>query len=201
MMYADIIPDDFQILLINLRDRGTRDAWLIGDITQRVIEFNEANGRAFDTMLVYQAVGSFVGSASRTVREKHYIARFFDLEIREQFSVLSFSHFAIAARLGPEKAIQALQWCVEVVDKLNRPATVDCMEAKFMMIPQPPMPEAPPEEGEQTHTQIYRLTSQILNLSGNWEVEDEELREAVDKLKKSCIETLQVCERVMADER
>lgn len=202
-MYADIVPDALQTVLLGLRDRRTHDAWLIADITRQVIEFNEANGREIETMLIYSAVGMFAGKASRTIREYYSVGQFFEVEIREQFAVLSFDHFRIAARLGSEKAIQALQWAVEQGDELNRPATVDAMEAKFLAVSDPPQPEDDPEEEKEpegTIKQIYRLSTQILSLSGAWKVDDGDLQRAVSRLNKSCLEVADLCESLLAEE-
>lgn len=143
-MYNDLIPTDLQDELIIIRDQDSSNSWRVADIVSEVIQFNVQNEHEFVMQDIYAAVAMFAGRSSRTVREYHHIGKFFAPELREQFGVLAFDHFRHAARLG-EQAIDALQWCIEQVDTLNRPATVDAMEAHFLL-PDPPMPEPPPIE-------------------------------------------------------
>jgi len=158
--YSDLVPMLLQDELISLRDEMTRDSWRVADITEMTIDFNLSNHREFEYEDIYRAVGMFVGKASRTIREYHHIGRFFPLEIREQFSMLAFDHFRHAVCLG-ERSIRALQWAHEQTDILGRPASVDAMVAKFA-IPQPGMPEPPPDMDEGRGGIYLRIYENVL---------------------------------------
>lgn len=186
-MYNEIVPNHLQDELIAIRDSNTRQSWRIADICQEVIELDRKNGRETDLQIIYAAVATFAGRASRTVREYHAVGRFFAPEIRETFECLAFDHFRHAAQLG-DKAIAALQWAVEQTDEMNRPATVDAMVARFAL----PLPGAPevPEENEEgpagIFDQIFRNVSTQAQAAARWEERlDGDLREAVEEYREA----------------
>jgi hypothetical protein len=189
-MYGDLIPAKLQNELIAIRDSSTRQCWRIADICAEVVEWNRANGQEIEMQQVYAAVGLFAGKASRTVREYHFIGRFFQPEIRETFECLAFDHFRHAAQLG-DRAIEALQWAVEQTDELNRPATVDAMMAKFAL-PEPGQPDQPGGEGggeEGIYSTIFRNCSTQAMAAERWlgyELSDE-MRDVVHNYWQACL--------------
>lgn len=125
-MYNEIVSTEYQHELLQIRDNVTKDSWKIGDITLAI----KAEHPEFAANIIYSAVGSFVGKASRTVREYAAISAFYSPETRSEFDVLAYDHFRTAMQLGSMWK-QALEYAVKAVDDLNRPATVDMMEYAF----------------------------------------------------------------------
>jgi len=126
---STIIPDQLQNELFRIRDNETHDSWRLGDITIEIFEYNRLNATGAKDMEIYKAVGSMAGKASRTVREYYATSQLFGDHEREQFDMLSFSHFRIAARL--QSPMEALEWAAAQVEVTGKPATVDAMEAMY----------------------------------------------------------------------
>lgn len=97
MYDGDVITDEDQCRLIQIRD-NVRDAYFeIGDIANRYIE---DSAREVDLKLpavrVYEAVSRFCGKSARTVRYYAEVAAFFPEHVREPYSMLPFSFFVYA---------------------------------------------------------------------------------------------------------
>ena len=137
--YSLIVPDWALEELMVIRDTGSRLSWRLGDIVTLVMEWNQANENPVGIMDVYSAVGSVAGYSSRSIRDYHSVAAFYMPEVRNDpaYQILSFAHFRAAMVLGPDWQT-ALDWAIEQVDELNRPATVDAVMAKFMVAPAAP---------------------------------------------------------------
>ncbi len=125
-MYDEIVPIEFQNELIAIRDNIVKESWRVGDIVLSI----RYDRPELESGIVHQAVGVFVGKAARTVREYAAISTFFPMEIREKYDVLAFDHFRSAMKFG-DRWKDALEYAVNTVDTLNRPATVDMMEQVF----------------------------------------------------------------------
>lgn len=130
MGYADLLPMELQEELIQLSEAQTRIEFRVGDVVTAAQLWNHQNQRPTSVMEIYSAVGVFCGKASRTVRDYHAVASFYPPDVREEYTVLKFSHFREAMTLGANWE-KALQWAVEQVDTLGRPASVDAMIAEF----------------------------------------------------------------------
>lgn len=129
--YNDIIPDEVQQQLIQLRDVITQVGWTVGDLTNYVIRHNAESGKWITKEVIYSAVGNLVGKASRTVREYAMMSAFYPVEHRETYEILAFDHFREAMRLNDHWR-EALDWCMEYAESHGgRPATVDAMVARF----------------------------------------------------------------------
>lgn len=124
-MYSEIIPEELQYRLMALQDILAQAYYEIGDITLEIIRTRPDISR----MEIYSAVGVFVGKASRTVREYASVAEYYNQADREKYEVLSFDHLKTALRYDDTEGM--LDWAIEQVDELNRPASVDAMEAHF----------------------------------------------------------------------
>jgi hypothetical protein len=111
---------------LEIRDNLTRDSWRIGDIvlTIKAARVEYGNG------VIYAAVGAFVGKSQRTIREYAAISAFYSPETREKYDVLAYDHFRTAMKYGSLWE-GALQYAINTVNTLNRPATVDMMETMF----------------------------------------------------------------------
>lgn len=123
-MYNEIIPDEYQIELMAIRDADTKSSFRVGDIVNDLLQTSS------DRNTVYSAVGSFVGKASRTVREYAMVSRFYPPAARNEYCILSFEHFRVAMRYGSDWQA-ALEWAVQQVETMNRPATIDAMTIEF----------------------------------------------------------------------
>lgn len=146
MSYADIVLPELQDRLLAIRDGVTGQSWDLGDIALEVSRGNPGEKRT----VVYQAVASFAGVASRTVREYATIAKFYPPSKRLEFDALSFNHFRRAMRL--DDPYGALGWCLDQTDELNRPATVDAMDERFRV-------DRETSIGDRIHSAILRLQS------------------------------------------
>jgi hypothetical protein len=139
--YTRIVPEEIQNELLAIRDSSKNQSFRLGDICGEVRQFCEANKIIASDADLHSAVGSFAGKASRTIREYQHLAEFFPASIREEYAILSYDHFRVAATFGGGW-MPVLEWAVEQCDELNRPATVDAMEAHFRVQPgEPEMPE------------------------------------------------------------
>lgn len=130
--YTEIIPESYQVLLINISHQTTDLSWELGDITREIIVQLVDTHPEIDRAFIYSAIGAFAGRSARTIREYHHLAREFEIQDRERYSILSFDHFRTAATFG-DLRYQALEWAVfEADNNGGRPATVDAMYAHFM---------------------------------------------------------------------
>ena len=146
--YANIVPDELQNALIAIEGANTLNSWRIGDIAILVFAYVQQNQFQVTDEAVYSAVAAFCGKKARTIREYRHLSKFYPLEIREAYGMLSYAHFRVAARLPDCHA--ALEWAVAQTDKLGRPATVDSLEAHFAPQQDPTPPESPNWENDDT---------------------------------------------------
>jgi hypothetical protein len=140
--YSKIVPEYLQTELINIRDNSTKTAWRLGSVVGEVRQYCENNKIIASDADIHSAIGSFAGKASRTIREYAHLAEFYPEQVRIDYEILSFDHFRVAATFG-SGWMDVLEWAVQQCDELNRPATVDAMEAHFRV-----QPEGPTEEGQ-----------------------------------------------------
>ncbi len=128
--YNEVIPQNLQNELIAIRDSISQNFWDIGDISLMVCNYVDDNDIPVSRDFVWRAVGAFVGLSARTVREYARVARFFNYAVRKEYEILTFSHFAFAARYE-EHWKQILDFAIAEIENLGRPATVDRLEVEF----------------------------------------------------------------------
>ena len=113
--YSNYIPEDIQNQLMSYNAMTTEICFSIGDIANLIYTnlkaMSKQNKEDANQDIVFAAIGYFCGKSSRTVRHYYSVARAFPREIREKYSVLSFSHFSFA-RSCPDK-IAVLEYAVE----------------------------------------------------------------------------------------
>ena len=97
---ADIVADEDQAVLIALRDSMTACAVGIGDIVTKTVIANASKGYQVTSDRIFRAIARFCGRSARTVRYYFETASFFGPETREEFGILSFSHFVFARSCG-----------------------------------------------------------------------------------------------------
>ncbi len=129
MNETTIIPMPLFDKLMEIRDKVTKSAWEIGDLTLGIVEYNKLNLTHASKTEIYKAVASVIGKESRTVRMYAHVSETFDDPTRTAFDVLSYDHFLISAGCEDPKA--ALQWAVERVSETGKPGTVDEMRRRF----------------------------------------------------------------------
>jgi hypothetical protein len=126
-MYANLIPEEFQVELINLGDSSMEQSFRIGDICSTCFYLNAGTPKA----QIYSAIGAFCGKPSRTVREYCSIAEFYSPETRRTYSLLSFSHFRFAYKFRDDNWREILEYAVNESEQYGRPATVDKLIETF----------------------------------------------------------------------
>lgn len=119
---SDIVPDELQNRLMYWRDVNRMASFDIGDITAQIIEAVAANGMKVTDQRVFEAVSSFCGYKPRTVRYYYETAVFYNVEARQSYNILPFSHF-VAARTYAGRWMQFLDlamlhpnWGVEKIN-------------------------------------------------------------------------------------
>lgn len=131
LSYSWLIPDKWQNELIAIKERATRDAWAIGDITNVLKDYHKEAKTGVLAKDIWSAVGAFVGKSARTVRFYGSMSAVFALDVRAKYEVLSHDHFRLASQyLEPEKV---LLYAVSRVDDYGRPATVDDCYQEFFV--------------------------------------------------------------------
>jgi len=171
--YNDIVPDWIQNELIQIRDTDTLNSWRLGELTWMTYQDCKARGLNVEKGDIYRAVGALCGKSARTVREYATVRKFYnDRPWNPEWDILSFEHFRIAARLGDNWS-RALGWCVEQVEKLGRPATVDAMLLAFL-------DRVVDEEATPLYTELKSVVVRLKRLSEK--VSDERLRDTIVQL-------------------
>lgn len=158
--YNEVIPQNLQNELIAIRDSISQNFWDIGDISLMVCNYVDDNDISVSRDFVWRAVGAFVGLSARTIREYARVAKFFDYATRKHYEVLTFSHFAFAARYT-DRWQTILDFAISEIDRVNRPATVDKLEAEFTYGNSEYTPEEHPDILPQPRGNIFLYVNNI----------------------------------------
>ncbi len=129
-MYEDFIPEEYKNELLAIRDRTKNDSWRIGDITNEIIALIEASKLPISKETIYMEVSKYCGRTARTVRYYANIAKFYSPDKREEFDVLSFEHFRIAANRDDWK--EMLDDAVDGIEEAGRPRPVEYIAKKYI---------------------------------------------------------------------
>ena len=97
---ADIVPDEYQMVLLQYADVYKYAAFDIGDIANLLINMAASKGFGVTVARVYEAVGRFCDKSGRTVRYYAEAAAFYPKSVRNEYDMLPFSHFSFARRVG-----------------------------------------------------------------------------------------------------
>lgn len=125
--YSELIPDEIINELLGIAEAEKVSSFRLGDITNELIEGHPD----VEHQIIYLAVGTFVGKASRTVREYAAVAKFYKPATRREYEILSFDHFRLAMRYG-DKWQEALEWVMSGFDtQIQRPENIDAMESTW----------------------------------------------------------------------
>lgn len=129
--YAGLIPEDSQMRMMELANTDTKTSWSKGEEILIVVQYNKANNPMVLMNDIWAACGAIHGDSIRTTREYAMVREFYPRSVSDnpEYEILSYSHFRIAKRVPDWEG--ALNWAVEQVDILGRPATVDSMYMKF----------------------------------------------------------------------
>jgi len=141
-----LIPKSYLEDLIQLREEMTMSYWKIGDITNAIITMSVANKMPIEKMKVYQAVGSVVGKADRSVRLYSYLASFYPPDIRKLYEVLPYSHFVVACQYkGGSEWEEVLNKALDFMDEFGLPPSVERLSFLAKGSPIKFLPEELPE--------------------------------------------------------
>ncbi len=110
--YNNIVSDELQMELLDLRDNIRNNSFRIGDIAVKVMNEAEKNGLNVSQTMVWSAVGSFVGYSARTIRYYAETALFYPNNIRDKYDILPFSHF-VYARYKGERWEEVLEYALD----------------------------------------------------------------------------------------
>lgn len=86
---SDLVPVEFQHLLMDFAEQGDRSAWGIGDIALTLVE--ELPG--VEKQEIYKAVGLFSNRVPATVRDYCYVSKSVPVRIRNEYDMLGRHHF------------------------------------------------------------------------------------------------------------
>jgi hypothetical protein len=107
--YNDIVPDKEQHALLYWRDQFSIGYFEVGDIANELVKRAVREKIGVSRTQVFQAVGAFVGKARNTISYYASTAAFFPPDVRNEFHMLSFSHF-VFARMEGERWREVLEW-------------------------------------------------------------------------------------------
>jgi len=126
--HDEIVPVEYQNLLIQIGEDISRSEWAIGDTVNNLIEAHRAHGTKAPASTVQGAAARYCGKSTRSVRYYCDVAKRTPQKQRDTYPSLSFSHFAKCAEISPdsiEKRDEMLKWAAD------NQATVARLEAKF----------------------------------------------------------------------
>jgi len=136
----DIVPEEDQARLMYWGNMATVAAFDIGDTACKIVSMSVETGLQVTAKRVYKAVGRFCSKSARTVRYYAEASAFYPQKIRDEFDVLSFSHFVFARTLDNWREV--LEYAAE------RPqCTVEELRRKFIGIDEPEYGETSPDIG------------------------------------------------------
>lgn len=95
-----IVPNEYQHMLIAWRDAFKMGYFGIGDIANQLLVRAAQQGFHVSQARVFSAVGRFCDKSGNTVRYYADIAGFYPPEVRTDYEMLPFSHFAVAKMAG-----------------------------------------------------------------------------------------------------
>lgn len=170
---AEIVPDSLQNLLGTICNSNKSNAFTIGDAAGVLIREAEAQGfrnyrikrtTGQDVFVsqdrIFQAIGHFCGKSGRTVRHYYETARFYPMDVREEFSALNDFQYFVDAKAFRERWRAVLEYAA---DNLH----LDCESVKQHFLeelaesaPAPDVPDdgdVPPEQATQTIGGMSRL--------------------------------------------
>lgn len=96
LLDTDIVPEDYQSILIYLRDSITSACFTIGDVANELVLKSLSVGLPVTDIRVFEAVGRFCGKSARTVRYYAETSAFYTKEVRQEYESLPFSFFVFA---------------------------------------------------------------------------------------------------------
>lgn len=100
MSDSDIVPEDYQNILIYLRDSITSACFAIGDIANDLVSKSLDAGLPVTDQRIFEAVGKYCGKSPRTVRYYAETSAFYDKEVRQEYETLPFSFFVFARSMN-----------------------------------------------------------------------------------------------------
>jgi hypothetical protein len=130
-----VVPESVQARLGAIAAQHRRDAWMIGDCTNEIIQVAQARPDLYPDigeMEIYRAVAVMLNQeySARTVRDYASIAAFYGPIVRDEFDLLPFSHFRYARTYG-ERWREVLEYSLAVAHENSHSPSVEFLEAKL----------------------------------------------------------------------
>lgn len=134
-MYNDIVPKHLQDELIQIGEDLSRQTFRVGDISISITDYVSANNMQCTKRDVWRAVGAFVGKSASSIQSYEALAQFYPPEVRQQYEVLSSSHFREAMKIDSSTDYNwrtVLDYAMDRIEVYGRPATVDELRKVFI---------------------------------------------------------------------
>lgn len=121
------LPDETLEWLHAYEVEESQSQWKLGDLAAELVDrFKGTFGRS----LIMKRLAIEAGVRTSTVRDREGMARFFTLEVREEFDVLSY-HQLRACKQAQERWRKLAEWALESADEFGgRPAPVEAIRLK-----------------------------------------------------------------------
>lgn len=125
-----IIPSDEIDIVISRGQRYSTEAWWWGDRANLWTEYAKQSEEPLSKDDAQLALSQTSGIPKRTLRYYADIARFWEMEHREEYDPLPFSHFAVAKRYD-EKCLDVLNHAMDHLEKYHKLPSAEYLEWYF----------------------------------------------------------------------
>ena len=126
-----LIPDDEVNVVINRGQRYSAEAWWWGDRANLWWEYVKQSEEPLSKDDAQLAMSQVSGIPKRTLRYYADVARFWEMEHREEYDPLPFSHFAVAKSYREEKCIDVLKFAIDYLELYNKLPSAEYIEWSF----------------------------------------------------------------------
>jgi hypothetical protein len=129
--YSKIVSGQAVDIALALAQKHDEAMWGIGDLALALIHASKASGSSLTPRDVCKAVGAYTGLRSQEVTNLVLTSNCFteDRRLDAGHGVLSYGHYYRAMQCPNPR--EALQWCLDQIDELGRPASLDAMTIVF----------------------------------------------------------------------
>lgn len=125
-----IIPSDEINIVISRGQRYSGEAWWWGDRANLWTEYAKQSEEPLSKDDAQLALSQVSGIPKRTLRYYADIAQFWEMEHREEYDPLPFSHFAVAKRYD-EKCLEVLDHAMSHLEKYHKLPSAEYLEWYF----------------------------------------------------------------------
>jgi len=131
-LLMQLIPDDIQDLIISIGVSISSDKWRLGDLTNEIKDIVREHREDVFMPAVYKFISVLTSEqvSARAVEYYASLSGFYDRDIRDQYSVLSHSHFA-KARTYESQWRDCLEFAMSYIDEFGRAPSVAWLDANY----------------------------------------------------------------------